>query len=61
MLTVRKCLSLEYINARVTAETQDVPAALSCTAVEPCLVLEAALELETRACEETLRNWFMGK
>lgn len=58
-LAVRKCLGLLFINARVTAETREVPTAPWPTAVESCVVLTAAMELETMACEERLRNWFM--
>lgn len=51
-LAVRKCLGVLFINARV-------PAALWPPAVEPCVVLKAATELETRAREERVRNRFM--
>lgn len=39
--------------------TREVPAALRPAAVESWIVLKAAMELETRAREERLRNWFM--
>lgn len=55
----KKMLGLLFINARVTAETREVPAALRPAAVESWIVLKAAMELETRVREERLRNWFM--
>lgn len=55
----KKMFGSDFINAGVTAETREVPAALWPTAVESCVVLKAAIELETTACEERLRNWFM--